>query len=205
MAHCKPSPPGAQHSQAQEFATDPATGGVLIPLGSRKYPGRFAIVDAGDIPLVGQYRWSVNRNHRVEYAFRNVWVDGKQRRISMHRLILGLTDPRLQTDHINHNGLDNRRENLRIVTIQQNAFNRRSNQRVTSRFKGVCWDKKARKWRAKFQYNGIGHYVGLYTDEVDAARAYDAAVIAHQLQFANLNLPDEPIALNFPDTKREAA
>lgn len=206
-----PAPTPDDYSSPQdvtEYQTDEATGGVLIPLGSRKYSGMLAIIDAADVPLVTRHRWTVHKDKRSRtfYAQRVERKNGKQRHIFMHRMILGLTDRKVYTDHENHNGLDNRRTNIRIATAQQNAFNKRAATHGLSQYKGVSWSKSHSKWQVTFTYNRKLRWVGSFDKEIDAATAYDNAVSAYHQQFANPNFPTESLTLNFPDqTEREAA
>ena len=89
--------------------------------------------------------------------------------------------------HIDHNnGIrdDNRIENLRECTRQQNMLNRKSYGK-TSKYKGVCWYKPSKKWRAGYNYNGKHHYLGLYTTELEAAEAYRKATEHLHKEYAN--------------------
>lgn len=79
-------------------------------------------------------------------------------------------------DHINHNSLDCRLENLRLVTKTQNQYNRRSTINSASKYKGVSWDKARNLWRAQIKRNGKTKNLGLYSLELDAKIAYDKAL-----------------------------
>lgn len=166
---------------------------VRIPLNSRKHPGLYAIVDEADAELVSQYRWHVlhRSNDTTFYASTNVkQPDGTYKtRVQMHRLILDLTDPLERVDHINHDGLDNTRANLRVGTHQQNCYNSRRKSHSKQRFKGIVPDY--RKWRARIRVNGKETHLGNFETEEEAARAYDAAAREHYGEFACLNFPDE--------------
>ncbi len=102
----------------------------------------------------------------------------------MHRIIMNAPVGK-QVDHINHNGLDNRKENLRLATPAQNQANQKLSKANTSGFKGVSFDKKKKKWAA---YIGKqSRNLGRFLDIRDAARAYnDAAKLAYG-EFAKLN------------------
>lgn len=149
-----------------------------------------AVIDRSDLPLVAGYRWRPiqGRNGKV-YA--TVSHGGKL--IYMHRLIMG-TAPGLETDHRNHDGLDNCRSNLRAATPSQNRANIRKRSGCLSRFKGVSWDKTRGKWQAKIKVDGVHRNLGRFVDEALAARAYDVAALAAWGEFATLNFPQEVAA-----------
>lgn len=156
-----------------------------VVLHGARAAGRVALVDDADLELVSAYRWfAAERNldgHQSRtYAIASIRRDGKRTSIFMHGVIAG-SGP----DHIDHDGLNNQRSNLRPATGSQNQGNRRPDLRSTSRFKGVSWEPRRRKWRATI----CGRIIGRYADEVDAARAYDAEALAKWGAFAYLNLP----------------
>lgn len=105
----------------------------------------------------------------------------------MHRLILGASKGQ-QGDHQNGNGLDNRRINLRLCTNSQNQMNRKKSSRYSSKYKGVTWNSHARKWQAQIKRQGVMHYLGLFVDELEAARAYNKDAQEYFKDFALLNL-----------------
>lgn len=156
-----------------------------VPLGSRKYPGRVALVDDADYELISQYNWTATRSGRSFYAVRR-GVGGAY--CSMHAFLTGWPG----VDHINHDGLDNRRCNLREATKSQNAHNMRSNLGVTSSYKGVSWYKRDSTWEAKIKTDGQYRFLGRFADEEAAARAYDAAALAAWGEYAYLNFPPKP-------------
>lgn len=96
----------------------------------------------------------------------------------------------LQVDHINHNGLDNRRANLRNVTRIQNQRNQLPQIGGTSQYKGVCWDKANRKWMAQFTIRGRRYYLGRFISEIEAGKAYDRAARKHFGEFALCNFEE---------------
>ena len=143
--------------------------------------GQYAIVDDADYDWLNQSKWCAKRNRNGDfYAIRSY--------ISMARQILGLKygDPR-QADHIDHNTLDNRQDNLRICTRQENAKNRKKQANTSSQYKGVSWHKIAKKWKAQIRINGKDKHLGLFKIEEDAALAYDATALHEFREFANLN------------------
>ena len=161
-----------------------------VPLHGKKAAGRVALVDDEDYDLVMRYRWYVwevlrKRGQSGPYAIAPIRRDGKQTTIRMHMLITGWP----MTDHIDHDGLNNQRSNLRPATPGQNMHNMRAHRDSFSRFKGVSWNYECNNWTAQICVNGRNRRLGGYPFEEDAARAYDAA--AHEAfgEYACLNFP----------------
>jgi hypothetical protein len=149
--------------------------------------GQFAKIDVEDYDKVKGYWWSLSTKRGfTQYAQAHSSHDSKSRlHLSMHRLILGLTDTGL-VDHINGDGIDNRKSNLRIATTQENAFNQKSN-RGSSKFKGVSFRKDNNLWRAYITKDGKRTYLGDHATEVDAAMAYNKAASQQFGIYARLN------------------
>lgn len=97
--------------------------------------GKYAIVDDEDFEWLNQWKWCY-----CKYVIRDIILNKKNKRIYMHRLIMN-TPEKMQTDHINGNKLDNRRNNLRICTQSQNNMNRKISKLNTSGYRGIYWDK----------------------------------------------------------------
>ena len=152
--------------------------------------GKVALVDDENFEWLNQWKWYASKTGRVEnelwYGIRMVCNSGKRRSISMHRVILDAPSG-VGVDHINHDGLDNRRANLRFSNQSQNTANSRKQDGCSSRYKGVCWDKQHQKWRAGIMKNYKHIFLGLYSDEVETARAYDEAALEAFGEFASLN------------------
>ena len=151
----------------------------LIPLTQ----GKFAIVDAEDYDWLSRYKWQAEKDGNYFYARRRL---GKSR-VRMHRQILEPPSSMI-CDHKNHNGLDNRRSNLRVCTVAQNQQNRQGGY-GSSRYKGVGWHKLTDKWQAYIRFDGKQIHLGLFNGQMEAALAYDRK--AEQLfgEFACLNFP----------------
>ena len=166
----------------------------LIPLTQ----GFVALVDASDYGWLSEMRWyPMKKDTGDVYAFTHIQVDGKKTSAFMHRMILGAVAGQ-ETDHRNGNGLDNRRENIRLCTHSQNMANRTRRWGV-SRYLGVSLHKPTRKWIVHIQKNKKLQHVGLFACEIEAARAYDKK--AHELhgEFARLNFGPPDAASQLKD------
>lgn len=125
--------------------------------------GRYTIVDEMDFKLYGHLKWHLSAKG---YAVRRP----REGSVFLHRLING-TPTGFQTDHMNHNKLDNRRKNLRTVTNQQNHFNRPLDSNNTSGHKGVSWNKEKRRWQAHVTRDDRKMHLGYYSKLEHAVEA----------------------------------
>jgi hypothetical protein len=151
--------------------------------------GKIAIVDDEDFERVNQFKWFAKKDENTWYARRTVRIDGKRKNIHLHTFIMN-TALGFVVDHKNHNGLDNRKENLRLCSKSQNQHNQKLRQGGTSQYKGVCWHKNKRCYFARIVIAGKQKHLGSFTDEVEAAKAYDEAAKEHFGEFAHLNFKD---------------
>ncbi|MHC4462505.1 MAG: HNH endonuclease [Planctomycetota bacterium] len=145
-------------------------------------------MDPEDYPRLAKHKWYAVKEGRSIYAVRSVTVGKRQQKgIRMHREIIKAEDGKL-CDHINHNGLDNRKTNLRQVNRAQNSWNKRKQKgRHSSQYKGVSWFRVDKKWQARIQANGEKIFLGYFHNEIDAAKAYDQAAKKYHGEFAKLN------------------
>jgi len=150
---------------------------------------RFAKVDPEDYIWLSQFRWFCNRRPHTSYAIRNAGEGKERKKVLMHREIME-TPRHLVCDHRNRNGLDNRKQNLRNCTKQENGMNRLGQKNGTSRYKGVCRHKRMKKWVACIKANGQKRHLGYFVSEVSAAKAYDEAARKYHREFASLNFQD---------------
>lgn len=148
---------------------------------------KVALVDDDDYKWLSGWKWyaQCSRGERW-YVVRNL----NPGRILMHRLIL---NPPLgyECDHIDGNGFNNQRGNLRVCTTAQNQYNQIPQNGVSSKYKGVSRHKPARKWRVKIRLNGKQIHLGVFHSEIDAAKAYNQAAIKYFGDFARLNVIKE--------------
>ena len=146
------------------------------------------LVDDQDYEQLLKNRWWLYGYGTTDYALTSVKVDGKWKNIRMHRMLTNAPNG-MDVDHINHNGLDNQRNNLRICTRQQNSRNARPQKGYTSRFKGVCWDKDRNKWVSHIA-SGCGFKkIGRFDSEIEAGEAYDKKAVELFGEFACVNFP----------------
>lgn len=151
--------------------------------------GKVALVDDVDFAFLSQWKWCANKSSHTWYAYRTDYTSGTRTTVFMHRLILSVTDPSVHVDHKDHNGINNQRYNLRVATPQQNQGNSKKQAGCSSQYKGVCWNRRDKKWQAQARFNRKTIALGCYDTEEEAAEAYNTA--AQQLfgEFAVLNLP----------------
>jgi len=161
---------------------------VEIPLSSRKYPGLVALVDDEDYELVAGYTWYPMKHGRTFYAQAHVPGSGHRgKNVRMHRLIRpDIVD---EIDHEDRNGLNNTQANLRPANRSHQLANQGKRTGGTSQYKGVSLDKSRGKWAAYIQVARKTVNLGRYDEEIEAARAYDAAAHDHFKEFAALNFP----------------
>jgi hypothetical protein len=132
--------------------------------------GYEAVIDAADVHLVEGWNWHADVKRNTVYAGRS-GPRPEQRKIHLHRAIMGDPDG-LEIDHIDGDGLNNRRANLRAATHGQNQRNRGAQSNNSSGFKGVSWDKPTGKWRAQIEVNGKNKHLGRYNTPEAAHAAY---------------------------------
>jgi hypothetical protein len=152
--------------------------------------GYEAVIDACDVHLVDGVNWYafVSRRKsdgsvRAVYAVTKIRrMDGGHRLMMMHNAIIG-TSSGMEVDHVNGDGLCNRRVNLRAATKAQNSQNRRTNANSKSGIKGVRWNERAKKWHVEITANGTRHWIGYFATVETAADAYAQASIRYHGQF----------------------
>lgn len=135
-------------------------------------------IDKEDISLVMKYKWGLTKGHVAT-------SDKDNKTIYLHRLIMGCERyDGTVIDHIDGNPLNNRKENLRICTQQQNVFNHKVAKNNTSGITGVSWDKTRNKWVAQIVYNNKNYHLGRYNNKQDAINARINAELKYYKEFS---------------------
>lgn len=151
--------------------------------------GYEAVIDAKDAEYISQWNWSAAIKIRGEgmissvYAIRCQSVDSKRKTVCMHRDLINPSE-HLQVDHIDGNGLNNRRSNLRTATNSENQKNRGPSRANRSGMKGVSWHAGIKKWQASIKVDGKDKYLGVFENLEDAHKAYCDASKKFHGQFA---------------------
>lgn len=140
------------------------------------------MVDDEDYDYLIQFKWCYIG---IGYAARG---NKEHKAVRMHRELLGLKiGDGKEIDHINGNRLDNRKNNLRIVTPTQNRWNRRPNLNSKSGLKGVSWKEGRKKWGVQIRANKKRYYLGTFTNRIEAAKVYNKVAVELHGRFANIN------------------
>lgn len=149
--------------------------------------GKFAIVDDELFDELSRFKWSAMQSHKTFYAIRISTVDGKRLSILMHREVMRLLgEPASDTvDHIDRNGLNNVRANLRHATYAEQNRNQARRTKNSSGYIGVCRDGKRWKARIRVEYQQIS--LGTFNDPFSAAWVRDEAAKRYHGQYASLN------------------
>jgi len=136
--------------------------------------GKVALVDDEDYNKLNQFNWYAHNGWGDNfYAVRNVWLAKNKRKTErMHNVIFGKTTEGNTVDHIDRNGLNNQKENLRECTKSENSLNTDIYKSNTSGFRGVSWDKVTKKWKVQRSFNKKQQYLGVFSTKIEAYRIY---------------------------------
>ena len=188
---------------------DDGTTHVFIETTNKYSPGKHtAIIDTADWERAKEHRWFIHMSavSSTPYVFTHIphpdggrTKTGRNKRktgLMMHHLVLGKKPEKgMITDHINRNGLDNRKENLRFVTHSQNGANTKARKNSSSQYLGVAWNSAREQWVVMCQHEGKKHWGGRFKCEHQAALAYNKKAKELHGEFANLNVvPQEYLA-----------
>ncbi len=147
--------------------------------------GYEAVIDAADVPLVGGFNWLALLGARTVYVLRHKKTPaGPNVKFYLHRVLLD-APPDMVVDHINGDGLDNRRANLRLATYAQNSrYSRRAASNTTG-FKGVTYAVREKRWQAQIVVDGRAKYLGSFEHPELAHAVYCAAARFYFGEFAH--------------------
>lgn len=158
-------------------------GGVVrVPLTH----GHSALVSTEDHPAIRRFSWICHHDYTDRNRMYAIARGDDGRKVALHRVILGITDPQVAVDHVNGDGLDNRRQNLRACTTSQNNANRRKTSGFTSQYLGVSRHPIV-GWVMQTRKRDVGRIIMYFTSEVSAAIAYNQAASQLHGAFARLN------------------
>jgi hypothetical protein len=149
--------------------------------------GKWTLVSDEDYEFLNQWKWYAKKCHsNIFYAVRSKQINEKQVRLKMHNIIaerMGIKNP----DHVDMDGLNNQRNNLREATVSQQGANQSLQSNNISGYKGVSWYKRYKKWLAQIRINKRKTHLGYFIDIKNAARAYNKAAIKCFGTFARVN------------------
>ncbi len=164
----------------------------LIDISTKTHPDAFVMVSGEDYDRLSRFKWHIlfNGDGRRPYAVRNIGTakHKTERIVWMHREIMG-PQTGVSVDHVDGNGLNNQRSNLRLCSTRQNQMNTMKTAPASSTHKGVWLRKDTGKCRAAIKVESKRVFLGQFDTETDAAMAYDRAAILHFGEFARPNFP----------------
>lgn len=157
-----------------------------ISLNGKRGKDKVTSVDDEDYERLSKNKWHIKAGGYVTRTGNKEDGELRGKEIYMHREIMGFPDG--MVDHIDQNKLNNCKSNLRICNASQNTMNRsKFNQKYSSSYKGVSYDKNAKKWRAQIIKDKKRIHIGWYKTEIEAGKAYNEKAIELYGEFACLN------------------
>ncbi len=136
--------------------------------------GLVALVDDEDFEYLNQWKWYTGKSKNTSYALRTDRAFGTKKTLRMHRVIMNTTE-NMDVDHRDRNGLNNQKSNLRNCTKQQNGMNKKEYSNTSSKFKGVSWYPRHKKWVAYISFKRKRIFLGYFNSEEEAAKVRDVA------------------------------
>lgn len=160
---------------------------MKIEIKSVKYPGKFVEIDDCNLSRLQQHTWHIKRGKAPGrfYAHANICVSGKWTTITLHRFLFGHLGAKL--DHKDLNGLNNKRQNIRVATSRQNAQNRDVRADSFSGIKGVSFEQSSELWRARINSDKKRINLGRFSSLAAAKTAYNNAAKKLHAEFARIN------------------
>lgn len=162
-------------------------GGFRVPLSAGQWTPReplgYCLIDENQKEKVLIYKWSLSNQG---YAYRTFRKDGVTKHEKMHRFLISAPEG-MCVDHINRDRLDNRLCNLRLCERRKNSYNATKRKNTTSRYKGVYWKADRGYWVARVKVDGKNKILGHFSDETEAAKAYNEGAALHYGEFCSLN------------------
>lgn len=153
--------------------------------------GYFALVDEDDYYWVSQFNWCAIELNGQVYARRSkkkgTLRSNEPYEVYLHRVIAKCTDKSKVVDHIDHDGLNCQKNNLRICSAEENKRYTSSHKDSFSKHLGVSFDKSRNKWIAQLKHNGVRVLSKRYDTELEAAQAYNKASLLYNKEFATIN------------------
>lgn len=145
---------------------------------------KFCVIDLEDYLKVKDFKWSANKAGNTFYAFTTAYLaSNKKKNILMHRLLISGDE----IDHVDGNGLNNCKSNLRNCTRSQNIMNSIKRINCSSKYKGVSFNKHAKKWGCRIKFSGSCKHIGYFDSEIEASNVYDELAKEYFGEFARLN------------------
>ena len=154
-----------------------------IKVVSKAHGTHYILIDNDDYDAINKYKWSITKPRNTYYAVREF----NKKSTLLHRFLLNVKKRNKHVDHINGNGLDNRKENLRICTCKENNRNSKLSKNNTSGYKGVSWAKNMNKWESYITADRKRYGLGYFKCKHDAAMAYNTAALKYHKDYASLN------------------
>ena len=158
--------------------------------------GKVSLVDDEDYDYINQFKWHALKQDKGFYAGRKIRINGKRKYLFIHQIICPVSKG-LEVDHIDHNGLNNQKYNLRSATHAQNMHNSSQNQsnsgkqiNNTSGYKCVFWHKKNKKWFVQIGKDNKIYFLGYFIDPIEGAKTYDVAAVLLFEDYCLLNFAE---------------
>lgn len=155
-----------------------------MPVKHIKHGEQMFFIDGEDFNKIKNFKWHLNKR---KYVLTSTYINRNRSCLFLHRL---LTDcpAGMFVDHIDGNPLNNCKSNLRLCTHAENLRNQKNKDNFTSKYKGVCFSKRDKKWRASIMINYKHIHLGFHKNEIDAAKAYNKAALENFGKYARLNI-----------------